>query len=59
MQMYSAADGGTLYGTDQGSRLLSNFMAPAQITLKIGAQVNGLFFRLNILCLNIHPGDVD
>lgn len=59
MQIYYAADGGTLCRTDQGSRLLSNFMAPGEITLKIGAQVNGLFFRLNTLFLNIHPGDVD
>ena len=36
---FTAYDGGPLAGTDAGTKLLSNFMAPGEITLKIGAQV--------------------
>ncbi|KAJ3491838.1 hypothetical protein NLI96_g410 [Meripilus lineatus] len=37
--VYTAHDSGAIHKTDQGAKMLSNFMAPAQITLKIGAQV--------------------
>lgn len=37
--VFAASDGGTLWGTDQGKKLLSNFMAPEVLKLKIGAQV--------------------
>ena len=36
---YRASEGGTLVNTDQGTKLLSNFMVPQVLTLKIGAQV--------------------
>ena len=36
---YKAQDGGVLAGTEQGEKMLANFMAPATLTLKIGAQV--------------------
>ena len=38
--MYTASDGGALAGTEQGTKMLLNFMAPQQLTLKIGAQVH-------------------
>ncbi|KAI0078710.1 hypothetical protein K474DRAFT_870327 [Panus rudis PR-1116 ss-1] len=37
--VYLANDGGTAYGTEQGAKLLSNFMAPERLALKLGAQV--------------------
>ncbi|CAL1714612.1 unnamed protein product [Somion occarium] len=37
--IYTASDGGVLYGTDQGTKMLANFMAPQQLKLKVGAQV--------------------
>lgn len=36
---YTASHGGKLVGTDQGEKLLSNFIAPGKLTLKVGAQV--------------------
>ena len=37
---YRATEGGTLVHTDQGKKLLSNFMVPPTLVLKEGAQVN-------------------
>ena len=36
---YTASHGGKLFGTEQGEKLLANFMAPDKLTLKVGAQV--------------------
>lgn len=36
---YTASHGGKLAGTEQGEKLLTNFMAPGKLTLKVGAQV--------------------
>ena len=36
---YKAFDGGPLSTTDTGHKMLENFMAPASLTLKLGAQV--------------------
>lgn len=36
---YTASHGGKLAGSEQGERLLTNFMAPGKLTLKLGAQV--------------------
>ncbi|GJE90946.1 ATP-dependent DNA helicase PIF1 [Phanerochaete sordida] len=36
---YTASHGGKLFGTEQGEKLLTNFMAPGKLTLKLGAQV--------------------
>ena len=38
-RIYTASEGGALAGTDQGAKMLANFMAPAKLELKIGAQV--------------------
>lgn len=47
--MYTASEGGVLAGTEQGAKMLANFMAPEKLTLKVGAQVSSLalFFYLS------------
>lgn len=50
-RMYTASDGGALAGTEQGTKMLLNFMAPQQLTLKIGAQVP--------LFLSYHPSEME
>ena len=37
--VFTASDGGSLYSMEQGKKLLSNFMAPEVLKLKVGAQV--------------------
>ncbi len=39
-RMYTASEGGVLAGTEQGAKMLANFMAPEKLTLKVGAQVS-------------------
>lgn len=39
-RVYHANEGGALAGTDQGAKMLSNFMAPQELTLKVGCQVS-------------------
>jgi ATP-dependent DNA helicase PIF1 len=36
---FQAFDGGTLKGTEQGIKMLSNFMAPKELCLRVDAQV--------------------
>ncbi|THH32533.1 hypothetical protein EUX98_g1662 [Antrodiella citrinella] len=38
-RIYRASEGGTLVGTEQGAKLLANFMVPSTLSLKVGAQV--------------------
>jgi ATP-dependent DNA helicase PIF1 len=42
-RLYTATEGGALAGTDQGAKMLANFMAPAKLELKVGAQVCMLY----------------
>ena len=39
---FPAGHGGKLWGSEQGEKLLANFMAPSKLTLKLGAQVRQL-----------------
>lgn len=43
---YVASHGGVLNGTDQGAKLLSNFMVAEKLVLKTGAQARISHLRL-------------
>lgn len=43
---YRANDGGALAGTEQGEKMLANFMASQELVLKIGAQVSVLHLSI-------------
>ncbi len=58
-QLFLAQDSGTLCRTEQGNKMLANFMAPAQLTLKIGAQVGYGPHVIEVVPQTFFAGDVD